>query len=703
MPHEINQPSLPSKHYKKLVAVESQVESVVITGVSRTFDVEYTCLQENELGSEEDGTRCSAPFLVKTKDVPEINIDESRIRGLQGTYHSMNALVEVEKKQTMGGNVDDVGVFGTCPSPLKVLILDGNDLGNVLLNNSTDAKDSNHPSSMSGLASLLHAVSGTPTMKELSLSNNTLNDAGAAIVAKILSHPHNRLSLITLHLNNCNIGDAGYLSLLRMLVVNVQLKNVFLHANMVTAAPATTSTINKDQEELQNMLGGGSSDSGTSIAAAQDNDEKNSLLTRAMCEVMLGLRQSLQGLSGWDLRWVCPQTGVRFTTEERWLQWKHRHDSSSRMEKGLLAKEKELLAQKQFQDNLILAYYKQRMENSIDLPPPPTEEEKHYLYLIKQYIEYGLISNVEQIKHGMTFLTNEGIAFLYNEGEHDLSSYHHFDMTRGLDFEKAIGLTVIDTTKGTTPMEFVTEMTTQMQSEQTKQSESNQTQQDNNGGNQKQLIKEYMGEDEDLVLGDVLYSYWGGCMTENMQKIIVAEELNNEQENDTPQRVLVGHGMVLYDMSSQMSAEKVRKEQEEKEEKEKEEKEKKEQQEKEVKEEVKEESTTDSKEDSKEDNGGINPVEKVSQPPLIHLKTRQALWTNLHLYRAEREHQLLCAYRSKKKKYQPTTVVDIINNKYMLHTVEMEPTRFEEIVGNIDVLALGPEAYVGSNKKIHLE
>ena len=63
MPHEINQPSLPSKHYKKLVAVESQVESVVIAGVSRTFDVEYTCLQENELGSEENGTDAVHHFL----------------------------------------------------------------------------------------------------------------------------------------------------------------------------------------------------------------------------------------------------------------------------------------------------------------------------------------------------------------------------------------------------------------------------------------------------------------------------------------------------------------------------------------------------------------------------------------------------------------------------------------------------------------
>ena len=53
------------------VAVEGQVEDVVITGVSRRVNVQYTYLKENERGGDEenDGTSCSTPFLVKTKDV----------------------------------------------------------------------------------------------------------------------------------------------------------------------------------------------------------------------------------------------------------------------------------------------------------------------------------------------------------------------------------------------------------------------------------------------------------------------------------------------------------------------------------------------------------------------------------------------------------------------------------------------------------
>jgi hypothetical protein len=76
-PHDPDKKVEPSTDRRKLVAVNYESENVELLSVSRTFDVEYTTVQSTRPDP------VAVPFVVKTKDIPERNIDESRIRSLE--------------------------------------------------------------------------------------------------------------------------------------------------------------------------------------------------------------------------------------------------------------------------------------------------------------------------------------------------------------------------------------------------------------------------------------------------------------------------------------------------------------------------------------------------------------------------------------------------------------------------------------------
>ena len=608
-PHDANQLLKPSKYSKRLVAIFKRVEDIRITSISRTFDVEYLPLLNGTCST-------SQSFIVKTNDVPECNIDESRIRGLQGTYHSMHSLVEVEKKQTINMNDDEiVGVFGTCPCPLETLILDGNDIANVLLRdgrptttNTNNTSKKSIESTMSGFASLMHAVSSNPTMKNVSLAYNFLGDVGANIVAKILSHPHNRTNLISINLNHCNIANDGYISLLRMLKINTHLKRVSLISNMISSSSFSSSS---NHDDLLEMLGGSSSSKTESKEIKQSTPTCS--LTKSICEVMLGLRQSMNAKDGngtaWEMKWVCPETGIHFSNEERWIRWKGRNDNLIDAE---LAKEEEIDTKKK-----LLASFQPLFEND--------ENIQHF---IQSYLQYGLIKNIQQVENAITFFKNENIAsqLLNTNG----GKIHDFDMERGCDFEKAIGLSII-ATKSTDPNELKNNLKTKISKKDNEKKDKNQPP----------------------------FSYYGGCMTENMHKKVIAEELNSTKNNA---RIVQGTGMVRYDITENTKEEKKMNE-----------------------------------DDIETNHSDVKETEKkeVVKQPLKHLEERRCLWMNAHLYRSEKEHQCLKKYRLSSATYLPTRIIDIINNKYDIHTVNMNNELFEKIVGKgaSKMLELGPTYY----------
>ena len=86
-PHDPDKKVEPSTDRRKLVAVNYESENVELLSVSRTFDVEYTTVQSTRPDP------VAVPFVVKTKDIPERNIDESRIRSLEvGFFSSLTFL-----------------------------------------------------------------------------------------------------------------------------------------------------------------------------------------------------------------------------------------------------------------------------------------------------------------------------------------------------------------------------------------------------------------------------------------------------------------------------------------------------------------------------------------------------------------------------------------------------------------------------------
>ena len=218
------------------------------------------------------------------------------------------------------------------------------------------------------------------------------------------------------------------------------------------------------------------------------------------------------------------------------------------------------------------------------------ERNQHLSNFIYPYIEYGLITNMEQMTSVVSFLNKEQYVPDGLIRDEDIAC---FDMQRGLDFERAVGITTIGSGLSRDIETFYTKT--------------------------EQKMTQASSTDEDKK-GKKTYTYWGGSMTESMLKKVVATDLNGAQE-----RVLLGTGMVRY-------------------------------------------------EDKEE---------------------RQMLWMNLHLYRSEKEHQLLKCYRQNVEKKTVTTSTDIVDNKYDIHVAEMDVAKFQQIVGkdNAVMLEWGPQHY----------
>ena len=114
---------MPHSSAQKLVAVLGEVEDMTILNIRSTYDILYLSKAASKAANS-----VSEPFLVRTKDIPERNINECRLRSLEGNNYNVGAVVEVRKIRQL--NIDPneiIGVFGTCPCPLKELYLDNND------------------------------------------------------------------------------------------------------------------------------------------------------------------------------------------------------------------------------------------------------------------------------------------------------------------------------------------------------------------------------------------------------------------------------------------------------------------------------------------------------------------------------------------------------------------------------------------------
>jgi len=400
-----------------------------------------------------------------------------------------------------------VGVFGTRPSPLSELILDGNDLANVVI--SRGSKDRKH---MSGFAALLHACGGSPDMRRLSISENMLGDTGAKVIAHVLAHPHNRTSMTMLDLNKCDISDNGHLAILRMLGCNLRLERVSLLNNMITEAW-------NDQQFLDMMSG---TESKTSVASTSAASTSASILpTTLHCEAMLGLRMSDEG-GAWNRRWVCSQRGTRFTSEERWIKWTRRNESETLCKEARLARNEEERCCNESYDQLL------------------AEVEEMQRPRLRPYVQYGLMMSVQQLKEAGSFLQRHG------RRKEDV---HQFDLQQGRNFDAAIGLTTVQTSALT-----LTKLKDEMKKKASVVSKKVGGEVNGEGGGN--------GGEEDYK------RYVGGCMPRFMQKKLVSEELNKRtKKKKTDKNVslpyrgpLPSGGLIMYDPSNL-------KEEEEKEEK----------------------------------------------------------------------------------------------------------------------------------------
>jgi Ran GTPase-activating protein (RanGAP) involved in mRNA processing and transport len=211
------------------------LSEVEIVEIGTSFDVEFVArAQGGARGVAESGVAYSDckstthPFMVAAPDIEE-NVNSHRIRSLEGTFLGVGATVEVLKTSdasTAGAeekySPQRASASGFAPAPLNTLILDENHLVNTGVRVNFNA-----------LVSLVHACAGSGVMEHLSLSHIQLGDEGAAAISRALAHPHNRCSLRTLNLTNCNIDTAGYKQLLCMLSANRHLKKIELANNLI--------------------------------------------------------------------------------------------------------------------------------------------------------------------------------------------------------------------------------------------------------------------------------------------------------------------------------------------------------------------------------------------------------------------------------------------------------------------------------------
>lgn len=115
------------------------------------------------------------------------------------------------------------------------------------------------PMDPSTTASLLDTVNNAPTIASLDLSNSSLGDAGASVVAEKLKINFN---ITTTNLSKNQIGDAGATALAHLVRNNVHLQNLSLNTNLITdegasalAAAATETRTLKTLDLTGNKFG----------------------------------------------------------------------------------------------------------------------------------------------------------------------------------------------------------------------------------------------------------------------------------------------------------------------------------------------------------------------------------------------------------------------------------------------------------------
>ena len=249
----------------------------------------------------------------------ELSVPRCRMRSLVGSYVGLGATVEVQPR----GRV----------CRLESLVMDENDVADLLVTKGFGRMD--------GLIALMHAASGRSTMERLSLRSVALGDRGATIIAKTLSHPHNRChgggsGLSELDVSQCQILEDGLRSLVAMAGANSWIKRLVFQGNpsslevinavtaqnkgMVLARTPLDKLLQsrlKDAPQLRKLRPGEGAHlagAGTKADVEKEAGEHANFFPTAFASVVLG--HSLLPRNAIDI--VNVQTGIRFEDEIRY-------------------------------------------------------------------------------------------------------------------------------------------------------------------------------------------------------------------------------------------------------------------------------------------------------------------------------------------------------------------------------------------------
>ena len=495
-----------------------------------------------------------------------------------------------------------------------------------------------------------------------------------------------------------------------MLICNTNLKQLHLLHNSI---PHPKTKDNTDDAFFQSMM--------TNNNESKKNSQKNKKNTTTTtldlidCEVMLGLRQSQAG-GAFDVRWVDETEGIRIVKEKNWLAWNESNGSNGSNNSNVNNDgDRDGDDGNAMKSKIKKEIYEENLENKIQLinfiekyiSDGNVENMNYIKQFLTAYIEYNLITNQDQMDSAIEFITrhlnqtnanhtagtvnnasNAGNAG--NAGNAEDSSmenelklflklnenelrYHLFEMNHGKEFDSAIGLTTCSSSMKCKSMNDTISKNKELLMEVI----------DKHQTNTKNV-------DTDVALTSV-NKYFGGTMTNKIQKLLISDELNGNNATTMQQQ----NGMVKYiqpgaalpalpdtkgenesnsESNPQSDTESglvvtsgvgVHREEDDKE-----------------------------KNNLKEENEDKNKKKEKEKSDIKEDDARLRLWMNMNVYKSEKEHQRLTKYRTGAKTYKPTTNVDIINNKYDISVLNVDAETLKLITNKNDLLKMTVDEYL---------
>ena len=260
-----------------------------------------------------------------------------------------------------------------------------------------------------------------------------------------------------------------------------------------------------------------------------------------------------------------------------------------------------------------------------------------------------------------------------NELNENELKYYLFEMNHGKEFDSAIGLTTCSSSMKCKSMNDTISKNKELLMEVINKHQTN-----------------TKNVDTDVALTSV-NKYFGGTMTNKIQKLLISDELNNNNAIQMNQQ----NGMVKYiQPGAALNALPASKG------------------ENESNSESNPQSDTESglvvtsgvgvhreeddkeKNNIKEENEDKNKKKEKEKSDIKEDDARLRLWMNMNVYKSEKEHQRLTKYRTSAKTYKPTTNVDIINNKYDISVLNVDAETLKLIPNKNDLLKMTVDEYL---------